>query len=77
MGSQCSRPELGNCKEQCLSHLGFLNDEIDFERQGNELDAITRWIHALRIQGVFIEDIIEESRDGLLIAKIVDLLFGG
>ena len=57
--------------------LGKHGHHHDSQKVKEENEEIIRWINTLGLGDIDIDDLIEQSKDGLIIAKIVNLIFNG
>jgi len=54
--------------------VGILDDDIEGSKEER---MFTRWINTLGIEGVFVSNLVEECRDGILLCKVVDKISPG
>ena len=60
--------------EEELNAIGILDDDIDASREER---VFRLWINSLNLDGVWIEDLIEECKDGIILCKVVDKIKPG
>ena len=60
--------------EEELNAIGILDDDIEGTREER---VFRLWINSLNIDGVYIEDLFEECRDGVILCKVVDKIKPG
>lgn len=60
--------------EEELNAIGILDDDIEGTREER---VFRLWINSLNIDGVYVEDLFEEIRDGVLLCKVVDKIKPG
>lgn len=49
--------------------VGLIDDDIEADKEER---MFTRWINTLGIEGVFVSNLVEECRDGVLLCKVID-----
>lgn len=54
--------------------VGLIDDDIEGSKEER---MFTRWINTLGIDGVFVTDLIEECKDGVLLNKVIDKIQPG
>lgn len=54
--------------------VGMIDDDIEGSK---EIRMFTRWINTLGIPDVFVTDLVEECRDGVLLCKVIDKISPG
>ena len=60
--------------EEELNAIGILDDDIEGTREER---VFRLWINSLNIPGVWIEDLFEECKDGVILCKVVDKVAPG
>jgi hypothetical protein len=54
--------------------VGLIDDDIEGSKEER---MYTRWINTLGIEGVFVDNLVEECRDGVLLCKVIDKIHPG
>ena len=66
--------ELTKEEQEAYDAAGMLDDDIEGSREER---AFRLWINSLGLEGVYIDDLFEDCRDGILINKVIDKLKPG
>lgn len=54
--------------------VGLIDDDIEADKEER---MYTRWVNTLGIEGVFVSNLVEECRDGVLLCKVIDKIKPG
>lgn len=54
--------------------VGLIDDDIEASKEER---MFTRWINTLGIEGVFVSNLVDECRDGVLLCKVIDKISPG
>lgn len=66
--------ELTKEEQEAYDAAGMLDDDIEGSREER---AFRLWINSLGLEGVYIDDLFEDCKDGILINKVIDKLKPG
>lgn len=54
--------------------VGLIDDDIEASKEER---MFTRWINTLGIEGVFVSNLVDECKDGVLLCKVIDKIAPG
>jgi plastin-1 len=67
-------PGLHATEQEMIEAAGLINDDVEGTREER---AFRMWINSLNIDGVFINNLYEDVKDGLVILKVIDKIEPG